>query len=441
MGMGIIMDSELKLKKATYHLWTFTISKLIGSFGSQVYSFAISFYILQLTGSATNFAANLLCSILPRTLAGPFAGYVADNFPRKTIAITSQIAQTLAIGGLLTISLTSGLSLPAIYIATCILSLTSTFSGVNFTSSITGLIDEARIQKAMSLNQMSISFAAIGSPVVGGLLYGTVSIPVFLILYMTASVIAVILESTMNFKLFANRKTNGEGKTKEPIWDSMKAGIAYLKLNPLITTIIWVALLVNFFFGAQQVGYSFVLIDKLKVESQHFGLTEGAFAVGMLVLSFYLSVRKEVKFPLLSSKRGIIALGLIMSGIALPLFIKMTYASIIVFYMILMFGFGALIIIVNTPIQVMLQKQIDDDYKGRVFSIIETMAQALSPLAMVIYGFLYDFIPAGWILIISASVLIGVVTILIRPSVVRKAHPEWREKEIVKGKIVTAKSE
>lgn len=428
------MNGELKLKRAKYHLWTFTISKFIGSFGAQVYSFAISFYILQLTGSATNFATNLLCNILPRTLAGPFAGYVADNFSRKTIAITSQIAQTLAIGGLLIVSLTSGLSLIAIYITTCILALTSTFSGVNFTSSITGLVDESRIQKAMSLNQMSTSFASIGSPAVGGLLYGVVSIPVFLILYMTASCIAVILESTMNFKLFANRKGGNVGKEKEPIWQSIKAGIAYLKLNPFITTIIWIALLVNFLFGAFEVGYSFILIDKLKIASQHFGLTQGAFAVGMLVLSVYLSVRKEVKFPLVASKRGVIGFGGIMCGIALPIMVEMSYVVTIVYYIILMIVFGGLIIITNTPMQVMLQKQVDDDYKGRVFSIIDTMAMALSPLGMVLYGFLYDIIPAEWILIFSAFILIGVVMILARPSVVRKAHPEWRLGEMVKEK-------
>ena len=45
-------------------------------------------------------------------------------------------------------------------------------------------------------------------------------------------------------------------------------------------------------------------------------------------------------------------------------------------------------IIVNTPMQVMMQKMIDDDYKGRVFSILETMSMALMPLGVVIYGFL-----------------------------------------------------
>ncbi|QUW23738.1 MFS transporter [Sporosarcina sp. Marseille-Q4063] len=432
------MEDAFKLKRATFNLWTFVTSKLISSFGAQVYVFAISFYILQQTGSATSFATNLLCSILPRALMAPFAGYVADNYSRKTIVIAAQIASSLAIAGLLTVSLIPGLglSLVTIYTTTVLLSITSTFSGVAFSSSITGLIDEKRIQKAMSMNQMSISFAAIGAPAVGGLLYGTVSMPVFLIMYMTASIIAVILESTMNFKLFAKRKEVVEGEAKESIWQSMKAGFAYLKLQPIIMALLWVSLLINFLFGAFQVGYSFVLIEKLKMPSEHFGLTEGAFAVGMLLLSFYLSVRKDVKYPFLVSKRGIIVFGILMGSIGLPLMVSMHYGVMFGFYLTVMFCFGATMIIVNTPIMVMMQKIIDDDYKGRVFSIMETMAMALMPLGIVLFGFLYDLLPAEWILAISGLLLIGVVLILARPSVVRKAHPELDKSKTVTAEVI-----
>jgi MFS transporter, DHA3 family, macrolide efflux protein len=418
------MDESLKLKKATYHLYTFMVSKLISTFGSQVYAFAISFYILQLTGSATSFATNLICNILPRTLIAPFAGAITDKYSRKMIVIAAQIATTLTIGGLLVVTVTSGLSLVSIYVTTCILSITSTFSGVAFSSSITGLIDKARIQKAMSLNQMSISFAAIASPAVGGLLYGTVTIPVFLIIYMVASSFAVILESTMNFRLFANEKQVVEGEAKETMLQSIKAGIRYLKLQPIILTMMWIGLLVNFLFGAFEVGYSYILIDKLKMESQHFGFTQGAFSIGMLLMSVYFSVRKEVRFPLLISKRGILGMGAIMGGVALPLLNSLSYGLVFAYYMLLMFCFGTMIIVVNTPLQVMLQKTIDDDYKGRVFSIIETMAMALMPLGMVLYGFLYDIFPGQWILLLSAAMLIVVVLVIARPSVVRKVHPE-----------------
>ena len=424
------MEEALKLKKATYHLWTFTVSKLVSTFGAQVYAFAISFYILQLTGSASSFALNLICSILPRTLVAPFAGYAADKYSRKMIVIVAQIATTIAIGGLLVVSLTMGLSLFAIYSTTVILSLTSLFSGVTFSSSITGLVDEGRIQKAMSLNQMSISFAAIGSPAVGGLLYGAVSMPVFLIMYMVASVIAVLLESTMDFKLFAKRKEVVEGEPKEPMLESMKAGLRYLMKQPILKTMVVISLFINFLFGAYQVGYSFILIEKLKINAQHFGFTEGAFAIGMLLLSIYFSTRKELKFPFLVSKWGIVVLGVLMGTVALPLLINMSSTMLVVFYIVLMFFFGATMMVTNTPIQVMMQKMIEDDYKGRVFSIIETCAMALMPLGMVLFGFLYDIFPAEGILIVSSMLLILVTLFLARPSVVSAAHPELGQKRL-----------
>ncbi|WP_298469943.1 MFS transporter [uncultured Psychrobacillus sp.] len=424
------MEEIVKLKKATYHLWTFTISKLISIFGAQVYAFAISFYILQLTGSATSFATNLICSILPRTLLAPFAGYAADKYSRKGIIIGAQIASSLAIGGLLIFSINAELSLIAIYITTVILSITSTFSGVTFSSSMTGLVDEARIQKAMSLNQMSISFATIGSPAVGGILYGTVPMPVFLGIYLTASIIAVILESTMNFKLFATRKEVVEGAPKESMLQSIKEGFKYLMKQPTIKVIIFISLIVNFLFGAFQVGYSFILIEKLKLDPVHFGYTEMAFAIGMLLMSIYFSSAKELKYPLLVSKWSIVGTGFLLGAIATPLLMNMSYFGTVVFYIIVLFVFGVSMMITNTPIMVMMQKTIDDDYKGRVFSILETGSMALMPLGMVVFGFLYDVLSAELILITSGVLLVATVLVLARPSVIRKAHPELAKRKV-----------
>ncbi|MGH2318798.1 hypothetical protein ACRC6Q_13630 [Planococcus sp. SE5232] len=73
------MNEATRIKQATYHLYTFTASKLISTFGSSVYAFGISLYVLALTGSAASFAINLICSILPRSLMAPFAGYAADK--------------------------------------------------------------------------------------------------------------------------------------------------------------------------------------------------------------------------------------------------------------------------------------------------------------------------------------------------------------------------
>lgn len=424
-----MMDEAVKLKKATQHLWTFTISKLISTFGASVYTFAISFYILQMTGSASSFAMNLIFSILPRAVLGPFAGYVVDKYNRKVIVISAQIITVLTILSLIGYMMAFGLSLPAIYTVTAILAMTSTFSGVAFSSSISSLIDETRIQKAMSLNQMSISFAAIASPAVGGILYGTVSLEVFLVLFAVASAVAVILESTMNFTLYS-RRTEASERKQEKMLENMKAGLAYVKLQPILLSIMIIALSVNFMFGAFQVGYSFVLIDQLKMSAQHFGFTEAAFAIGMLLTSIYMSSRKEFKYPLLISKRGILVLGIMLAAITVPLLLSISYMQMLIFYIALMFIQGVMIIFINTPMQVYFQKTIDDDYKGRVFSLLETFAIALMPIGMVLFGVLFDVFPPEPIFLISAVILIATVLYLTRTSVLVKAHPELAKKSV-----------
>lgn len=429
------MDETMKLRKATYHLWTFTISKLISTFGVSVFTFGISFYILSITGSATSFAIVLICNILPRVIMAPFAGYAADKYSKKTIIIVAQICSVVAVAGLLSVSLTIGLSLIAIYLTEIVLSITSLFSGVTFSSSIANLVDSERIQKAMSFNQMSISIASIGGPAVGGLLFGLVSIEMFLIIHMVSYIIAVILESTMDFKLFTTRITEEVNDKKETMLQNMKAGVTYVKQHRILIVIVWVALVINFFFGAFTVGYAFILVDGLKVQSAHFGITEGALAVGMLVTSIYLSTRKEVKFPLVVVKRGILIMGALMALVTFPLLIQLPYIGVVSFYIVLMFTFGVSMVFVNTPIGVMMQKRIDEEYRGRVFGLLETMSLSLMPLGMVLFGFLYDVVPAQYVLIGSSVILLLAVFYMLRPSIMKQAHPELENKKIIEEPV------
>ncbi len=429
------MNTELQLKRATYHLWTFTISKMISAFGASIFTFGISFYILSITGSATSFAVNLICSILPRTIVAPFAGYAADKYSKKSIIIIAQVASVLAVGGLLLVNLSIGLSLMAVYITTSILSVTSLFAGVTFSSSIANLVDEERIQKATSFNQMSISVASIGGPAVGGLLFGIVSMPMFLIIHMISYLIAVILEATMNFKLFTKLTEDHHQENTESVIQNIKAGISYLKQHRLLTVIVWVALVINFFLAAFQVGFSFILIDTLKIESTHFGLTEGAFAVGMLVASIFFSIRKDVKFPLVVSKRAILLEGFLMAAVAVPLMGSLSYLGVVSYYFVLMFLFGAGMIFINTPIWVMMQKIIDEEYRGRIFSLIETMAMALMPIAMILFGLLYDVMPAQYVLFGSSFILLVAVLYMLRSSIMKQVHPELVHQEVTQDVV------
>lgn len=418
------MLEAAKIQHASYHLYTFTISKLISTFGSSVYAFGISLYVLALTGSAASFAVNLICSILPRTFLAPFAGYAADNYSKKKLIILSQLGGILAVSGLLAYSLAAGLSLPAIYTATALVSVFSMFNSVTFSASIANLIDPERIQKAMGFNQSAVSIAAIGGPVIGGMLFGFVSMNVFLAIEMAAYALALVLEATMNFRLFKNAEPKTEGIPKQSVIQGMKEGVIYLRTNRVIMVIVTTAIGLNFFFSALMIGLPFIAVQQLKVEATHFGIIESMIAVGMLAASVYFSIRKEVKFPLLFSKRAILAMAVILAALAMPLILDLSYGMNVVYLIFLMLLFGLSNVCVNTPIGVMMQKDVEEEYRGRVFGILESMAMAMMPLGYLLFGLLYDLVPAQYVIWGSSICLVILTAYMMRASILKEAYPE-----------------
>jgi len=426
------MNESIKLKKATYHLYTFLVSKMISALGANVYSFGMSMFILSITGSALSFAANLIFSIIPRTILAPIAGILVDKFSRKTIVLTGQAGIVLTILGLLTYSLIFGLSIPAIYITTVFYSICSTFTGIAFSASIGNLVDEERLQKAMSFNQLSLSIAGIGGPVVGGMLFGFFNIEMFLIINVIAYAIAFLLEATMDFKLYSKNQEQSSEVKKESMMSSLKEGLSYLKTKPVVSSLLWVLLLLNMFFTAVNVGLSFILVNILKIEYSLIGIIEAGSAIGMLLFSIYFATRSNVKYPLLFSKRSILGMSLLVSAIAVPLLITFSSSVNFIYFFIVMFLFGSFGVLTNTPIGVLLQKEVEENYRGRIFGILEMVAMGMMPLGTLIFGILYDIIPAQYILIVSSITLVAIVIIFLRRSVIELAHPELKNKQNAK---------
>lgn len=422
------MNEQLKLKKATYHLKTFFASKVIGSLGMNVYAFGMSMYILSITGSSLSFAMNILCSILPRTLISPIAGVLGDRIPRKTLVIGGQAGVVLTIMALLVYTLLFDLSVYAIYAATVFNSIFGAFSGIAFSSSIANLIDEGRLQKAMSFNSMALSISGIGGPIIGGILFGFASVEIFLIVYLISQTVALLLESTMDFNLF-KKVQEVVSEQKESMLTSFKAGISYIKTTPILMAILSVSFALNFFFTSLSVGGDFALLTILKLDPKMIGMTEAAGAVGVLLASAYFASTKAVKNPLLLSKNAILIMSVLVIVAAFPLIVSIgTYGSF-AFYLVLMFLFGVSNVATNMPIGVLFQTMVSDEYKSRVMSIMEMAAMSLMPLATLVYGILFDVLPAEWNLIGSGICLIAVTLYSLRPSVIRLANGEKEAKE------------
>ncbi|OBZ54710.1 permease, partial [Bacillus cereus] len=69
----------------------YSIAKTVSLFGSSIYSFALGLYVLQITGSALNFAITLILGTIPMIVMNPFAGVIADKVDKKKLVVCMDV--------------------------------------------------------------------------------------------------------------------------------------------------------------------------------------------------------------------------------------------------------------------------------------------------------------------------------------------------------------
>ncbi|HDX9590800.1 TPA: MFS transporter [Bacillus pseudomycoides] len=403
---GVLENQDnTRLKIATRNIVLMMIGKLSSMLGANIYTFAMGLYVLKTTGSGMGFAITLVCGSIPRLIFGPIAGAAADRINRKKLAVGADILSALIMFTMFLLSNSFGLSLIFIYVSAALLSICASFFSIALTSSIPSLVDTTRIQKANSLNQTATSLSTILGPVIGGLVYGLFSIKFFFLLNGITFALAAMVEVFMVFDLYKANKKEEKGH----FLTSIKEGFIYVKEQNDIFSMVKLSFWLNFFFCAVNVSLPYIIVQKLSLSSQQFGVIEGMFAVGMLIASIILSIRAEATNKFRTIRRNLFMLAGLLFCIALPMFLPLSKTMIFIYYITLMILFGVNLITINVPLQVFVQKTTAPEYLGRVFGLIETIATAIVPLGTLLYGVLLDYIPASTVILISTFGLFVVV--------------------------------
>lgn len=217
---------------------------------------------------------------------------------------------------------------------------------------------------------------------------------------------------SINFNLFNNAVSSEEGSKYEgSLLSLFREGISYIiKTNKLIFALIF-SMLVNFVFGAVNVGLPFLQINVLQLSNTVYGVTEAIFSLKMILSGIYLSISKSSPYPLYSSWRMINIIGLLLFifGLSLSLISGKIYVILIVGIFNLLMGIA--ITWVNVPVTTWMTTQIPKNYQGRVFNIMNTGAQLLSPLGMLTFSLLFDHFNA-YIIFLTAGLMTLTITIL-----------------------------
>lgn len=370
--------------------------RLVSQIGDGIHYLALTWLVLDLTGSGTALGTMLFASTIPAVVLAPFSGVLADLWDRKTIIVSMDILRGIIIVGLALVFKAGILTMPILYVATIFSSLAGVLFGPAISATIPNLVHKDELVKANSLNNLSRGATMIIGPVVGAFLLGSGGyFGVFLITgisFLLSAISEMFIRFPQGETIESSLEDTSVGKQ---FFTKFRDGFIYIWHNSGLKTLVFYALIVNFL-AAPLMGVVLPYLGKeiFKLEAQHFGMIQAAIPIGFIIgtLSMgYLSERYSKGLLLAFGISGQGLMAMLLGLGALPSF----YGSV-AFNTLLYSMFAAMLIVgilntlVNVPLQVMLQETVPDNYRGRVYGLLDSMVQILTPISLASSGILVD---------------------------------------------------
>ncbi|MDF2882502.1 MAG: hypothetical protein K0R54_3059 [Clostridiaceae bacterium] len=368
------------------------IGRFISLFGTKIYSFAMALFVLKSTGSAGPFIITLLVGNLPKAILAPFAGVLADRFKRKKIVVSMDFISAVIIFILLGISFVDNLRVEYIYIVAFLLSVCETFFDVSLNAGVPAIVDDKDLMKLNSLNQAITSFATIIGSIFGGIIYGIFDIRSFLVVNACSFIISGLLESLVNFEY--NKEKSKQCNTKFHLKSDFNEVVCFMKKSPALLSLFKFSLFLNFFITLGLiVPYPYILNNILEFSTSQIGSINAMLPMGMMFGAICISYKKNDKRKYKMILVGMIILSSLLIFFSLPYFLNINETNktvIFIYYLIIMFVLGNAVMVVNIPINVIMQEIIPDQLRGRVLGVIQTIITIVGPFAMIVAGILLN---------------------------------------------------
>ncbi|HGP3675910.1 TPA: MFS transporter [Bacillus pacificus] len=380
------------------NVFLYSIAKTVSLFGSSIYSFALGLYVLQITGSALNFAITLILGTIPMIVMNPFAGVIADKVDKKKLIVCMDLLSGCLLIAVYILSSHYGLNLFIIYTTTFLMTVFTTFFGIGLEAAKPNIVSKERLMSLNSISKIIDSISLILGPMLGGIVFAVFDMKTFIIINGISFILSAISILFINFKL-CEQYINEECSIREiKFIKDIKEGYSYLMERESLKNTFCILISLNFFLGfAVTVPLPYIINTVLNLSSKQFGMIQGTFPVGMIIGAMVVKkITDRFSYSYLLKKlSSMLSVIMIISGI--PVLFKSFEVNDFVFvitYCVIMFFLGLMIALIDIPLIYFMQREIPDEYRGRVLSIGLSIGKMMQPIALALSGLLLNHIPA-----------------------------------------------
>ena len=395
------------------------IGQIISLFGASILKFSLSLYILDITGSAVIFGSILAISSIPILIFSPIGGAIADRFNKRNLMVIFDFTSCFIITLLaLALFMDKG-SVIIVGIIMTALSVISTMYQPVVQASIPILTDEKQLFRANGLVSSVSALTSFLGPIVGALLYGALGINSIVIMSAVSFFFSAVMEIFIHIPF---EKTKYQFNIIKTIASDMKEGFLYIiKNDSFIVKAMSMAAILNLFVTPLViVGLPYIIKIFLGLSSQHYGFTQGALGIGMILGAISIgSVSKKLQVKTIYKLVFILAICL------LPIsFVTTTFFNIPVFVSYSVITISAIIImffvtILNIYVLTAVQKKTPNALLGKVMAILIAVSNCAAPIGQALFGALFEM-PNQYIFIVVFGVaLISFITAIITKKITR----------------------
>jgi len=272
----------------------------------------VSWQIYSLTQDPLSLGLIGLAEALPYIAVALYAGHVADRMVRRTVALAGLAGVWLSPIALLILTLTPG-AISAhhvwpVYVVIALSAASRSFQRPAVVALSAEVVPRELYARAVPWRSSAWQLAAIFGPAVGGLLYGFRGPTVAYALVIAGMTTSLALMSSVS------HRAKPEGTAKEPLGESLKSGIRFIRSEPVLLGAMTLDLFAVFFGGASALLPAFAHL--LKTGPQGLGILRAAPAAGSIITGLVVAHRAPMRNAGPALFSAVAGFGLCMIGFA-----------------------------------------------------------------------------------------------------------------------------
>jgi MFS family permease len=371
---------------------------VVSNTGTWMQRVAQDWLVLSLPGTGgSELGITTGLQFLPILLLSPYAGVIADRFPKRRMLQLTQASMAVTSLALGLVAVSGNAEVWMVYVLSFLFGVGAAFDAPARQSFVSEMVDRDDVTNAVGLNGAAFNIARLVGPAAAGLLIawwgGGAEAAGWVILLNAVSFAAIIWQlQRMDESLL--HPIDLQPRTPGMLLD----GVRYVRSQPTMLMVLVLVFFAGTFGMNFQITSALMATQEFGKGASEFGILGSAVAIGSLTAALLAARRTRIRLRLLVFAGAAFGVAEIIAGL-MP-----TYISFALFVPII----GLCTITLLNSANATLQLAADPAYRGRVMALYMTVVMGGTPIGAPLIGYIGEHLGARWTLIIGGVlVLVG----------------------------------